>query len=72
MTISYDVADGQRTNRAGEPQVLGPDAKKGDARLVGAKTAAAGGPARCASVPKSERVCGYRALYLLGCSLKKL
>ena len=45
MTISYDVADGQRTNRAGEPQVLGPDAKKGDARLVGAKTAAAGGPA---------------------------
>lgn len=28
MTISYDVADGQRTNRAGEPQVLGPDAKR--------------------------------------------
>lgn len=45
MTISYDVADGQRTNRAGEPQVLGPDAKKGDARLVGAEAAAAaGGP----------------------------
>ncbi|TYC75492.1 type I secretion system permease/ATPase [Stappia sp. BW2] len=44
MTISYDVADGQRASRAGEPEVLGPDAKRGDERLVGAKAAAAGEP----------------------------
>ncbi|MEE4015982.1 type I secretion system permease/ATPase [Roseibium sp. FZY0029] len=63
MTISYDVADGQQANRAREPQVLGPDTKTGDERLVSAKHAAAGAPTLKAgdvkAKPAGERKSGW-------------
>jgi ATP-binding cassette subfamily C protein len=60
MTISYDVADGQQANRAGEPQVLGPDAKTGDERLLGAKTAATGAPTLKAGDGKAKPAGGRK------------
>lgn len=61
MTISYDVADGQRTHRAGEPQVLGPDAEKSDARLVGADAVSAAGPALKSGDVKAKPASGHKS-----------
>ncbi|WP_417712484.1 type I secretion system permease/ATPase [Roseibium aggregatum] len=61
MTISYDVADGQQASRANEPQVLGPDAKTGSERLVGAKTAAAGAPTLKAGDVKAKPADGRKS-----------
>ncbi|EAV42564.1 ATP-binding cassette subfamily C protein [Labrenzia sp. MBR-25] len=61
MTISYDVADGQQASRASEPQVLGPDAKTGNERLVGAKTAAAGAPTLKAGDVKAKPADGRKS-----------